>query len=81
MQSILQHVNFYLVVTKFGGRIFQNNGATDTVTVVGTYTDLLPETEEQRNKVAEEWAGWSDAFGLFDGCLAAIDGWLCTKTI
>ena len=41
-------------------------------------TDLLPETEVQRNKMAEEWAQRSDAFGLYDGCLSAIDGWLCT---
>ena len=28
--------------------------------------------------MAEEWAERSDSWGLFDGCLAAIDGWLCT---
>ena len=41
-------------------------------------TDLLPRTKNDRQRVTEEWAARSDAFGLFDGCLSAIDGWLCT---
>ena len=41
-------------------------------------TDLLPTTDAERQKFAGEWAKRSRAFGIFDGCLGAIDGWLCT---
>ena len=41
-------------------------------------TDLLPETDCDRRRVADDWNDRSSAFGLFYGCLAAIDGWLCT---
>ena len=37
-------------------------------------TDLLPTTEAERQKFAGEWAKRSRAFGIFDGCLGAIDG-------
>ena len=41
-------------------------------------TNLLPETEAQRKKMAEECTQRSDTSGLYDGCLLAIDGWLYT---
>jgi len=39
---------------------------------------FTPETVLGRNKVADEWNKRSSASGLYYGCLAAIDGWLCT---
>ena len=41
-------------------------------------TDLLPDTVEDRKKMADDWNERSSAFGLYYGCLAAIDRWLCT---
>ena len=41
-------------------------------------TDLLPKTEEDRMRIAEEWNERSDSLCSFFGCLSAIDGWLCT---
>ena len=38
----------------------------------------LPVSYEERTKVAQEWGARSEAFGLFYGCVGAIDGWLCT---
>ena len=41
-------------------------------------TDLLPESHSDHRRVADEWNDRSNAFGLYYGYLAAIDGWLCT---
>ena len=41
-------------------------------------TDLLPVGYSDRIRVAREWGERSSAFGIFFGCLGAMDGWLCT---
>ena len=41
-------------------------------------TDLLPKTESQKAKLADEWNACSGGFGVMRGHLAPIDGWLCT---
>ena len=40
--------------------------------------DLLPETHGNCKKVACDWNERSKGFGLYYGCLTAIDGRLCT---
>ena len=37
----------------------------------------VPTTEEELQKSAAEWTALSSAFGIYDGCVGAIDGWLC----
>mmetsp|Transcript_2840 Transcript_2840/g.5176 ORF Transcript_2840/g.5176 Transcript_2840/m.5176 type:complete len:413 (-) Transcript_2840:41-1279(-) len=38
---------------------------------------VLPTTEDAFAQVARKWSVRSDSFGLMDGFLGAIDGWLC----
>ena len=40
-------------------------------------TDLLPSSYDDLKKVSDEWSQRSSAYGIFHGCLGAIDGWLC----
>ena len=37
----------------------------------------VPMTKEELAKSAAEWSKISSAFGIYDGCIGAIDGWLC----
>ena len=36
----------------------------------------LPQSTEDLNSLAEKWSSISTSFGLFDGHLGALDGWL-----
>ena len=37
----------------------------------------VPRTQSEMQKCANEWSSLSSAFGIYDGCVGAIDGWLC----
>jgi hypothetical protein len=37
----------------------------------------LPDCEDELNRVASEWSRRSMSFGLLDGFISAMDGWLC----
>ena len=41
-------------------------------------TNLLPQSEDEKIKLANNWNRCSDAFRIFYGHLAPIDDWLCT---
>ena len=42
-----------------------------------SFTIDVPRTTEEPERCAAEWNEKSAAFGVFHGCVGAIDGWLC----
>lgn len=40
--------------------------------------DLLPKTNEEKERLASEWSNVSGSFGITHGHLTPLDGWLCT---